>query len=434
MTTSRNHTSLPQSALSEDENTEPLQRDLHGWYRWLKKQETWLKKEERDWRHTNWRTRLWWIRKELRGLFGPPGPFIREAATNIRKWGGIVSSKFGVSIANQIVQITWLYLYSGIDPDFYYKYRFYLKEWSTLSNEVITNYQIACLLTRLNQRAGVREDQILDNKLIFYQFCSDENLPVIPTLCAFDDGEVTSLLWKPGAPLPQTNLFVKPVRGFGGRGGTQFHFSKNGYEGGHPARRYSASELIEMLREQSKEEPLILQECVHAHPMWEGFSPGALAIVRVVTARNLEGGYETIGTMFTMPKGSSKVANFGHDCLGASLDIHSGRLGKAMIKYPCEGPDRFAVHPDTMCPIENERLPGWHEIKRLAEKAHQSFAMPFIGWDIAYAKQGPIIVEGNVTWSPDPHQIPYKRPLTHTRFQPLYDTWMRHCLEAEASA
>ncbi len=435
MKPSRNYVSSLRAAGPQDEHSEPVRRDLHGWYRWLKKQETWLKIEERDWRRASWRTRLWWIRKELRGLIGPPKPFVREAAASVRKWGKVVSARYGVSVARQILEIIWLYLHLGINPDFYYKYYFFLKEWRALSKEVITNYQIAYLLTQLNQRAGVKEDLILNDKLVFYQFCSDENLSIIPTLCAFDDGKVTPLLWKPGAPLPQADLYVKPVRAFGGRGGTQFRFNKNGYVGGRPARRYSASELTEMLRKQSKEEPLILQERVHAHPTWEGFSPGALAIVRIVTARTLEGSHETISAMFTMPTKSSEAANFGQkDCLGAPLDISSGRLGKAVTKYPDAGPESYAVHPDTRCPIENERLPGWHEIKRLAEKAHQSFEMPFIGWDIAYARQGPIIAEGNVTWSPDTHQILHKTPLTRTRFQPLYDAWMQRCIRNEDNA
>jgi glutathione synthase/RimK-type ligase-like ATP-grasp enzyme len=55
-----------------------------------------------------------------------------------------------------------------------------------------------------------------------------------------------------------------------------------------------------------------------------------------------------------------------------------------------------SVHPTTGARIEGTRLPFWNEVKALAVKAHKTVeGRIIIGWDIAIAEDGPIVIEGN---------------------------------------
>ena len=69
------------------------------------------------------------------------------------------------------------------------------------------------------------------------------------------------------------------------------------------------------------------------------------------------------------------------------------------------------------------KLPHWPEVKEVALKA--AGVLPWaraIGWDIAIADRGPVLIEGNAEWSTSLLQIPAPHGLMSGEFKSLCAT------------
>ena len=78
----------------------------------------------------------------------------------------------------------------------------------------------------------------------------------------------------------------------------------------------------------------------------------------------------------------------------------------------------------------DRRLSCWNDVVDLGIRAHDHFD-PFhsIGWDIAIAEDGPVLVEGNHNWGVMIGQYPRLTPLGWTRLPGD----IRHRLEGAAA-
>jgi hypothetical protein len=94
------------------------------------------------------------------------------------------------------------------------------------------------------------------------------------------------------------------------------------------------------------------------------------------------------------------VDNFHAGGVAASVDVPTGKLGRATDMGLGKDTRWWDVHPVTGARIEGRILPFWNEVLALARHAHEAFADHVaIGWDIALLQNGPHLVEGNK--SPD---------------------------------
>ena len=115
-----------------------------------------------------------------------------------------------------------------------------------------------------------------------------------------------------------------------------------------------------------------------------------------------------------MPVGSRVADNFAHGGIAAPVKIATGEVGAAVSKSVAgmvRG-DSFPTHPDTGRPIAGLRLPNWQEVLDLCVRAHARFSeFHSIGWDVAIAEDGPILIEGNENWDPVVSQQPGRNPV-----------------------
>jgi hypothetical protein len=62
-------------------------------------------------------------------------------------------------------------------------------------------------------------------------------------------------------------------------------------------------------------------------------------------------------------------------------------------------------------------LPDWDTVLRYTKVAHEACSnFVFVGWDVAFTENGPMILEGNINWSADDYQRLRGEPLGCTRF------------------
>ncbi len=413
----------------------PVLRNLNQWYRWGRRDQ-WRRALTRrsntaEWGRAPWKTKVWWFREDF---LGTPIKNVVECQEKTREYGGIVARQYGISIARQVAEQVWLRLRYGISSHMYYTFRLFLPHMRRQAQEFVTGHKIVTLNRQLNRRACPEEAAVLKDKLRFATWCTAHGIPTVPVLASFKDGTMTPHVWDGGeAPLPRRDLFSKNADQWWGLESTRWrHVGQGRYDGGDGV--VDQEGLLGILKERSQEMALILQECYANHASIARLSSGGLCTVRLVTGR-LPGGEPTpFFASFRMPTGGAIADNFLAGGIAAPVDLETGRLGSAVSEHPRPGPPRYAAHPDTGHPIAGFQLPRWDEIVELGLETHRAFPeTPSVGWDIALTERGLLVLEGNEEWSADLIEIPHERPLTDTLFQPYYDAWMRHCLEAESA-
>lgn len=64
----------------------------------------------------------------------------------------------------------------------------------------------------------------------------------------------------------------------------------------------------------------------------------------------------------------------------------------------------MSQHPDSGQPLTGIVVPFFRELRELVIGAHSMFPeLRSVGWDVAIAVDGPVIVEGNLDWDAEIH-------------------------------
>jgi hypothetical protein len=196
------------------------------------------------------------------------------------------------------------------------------------------------------------------------------------------------------AELPDCDLFVKPLTGNGGRGAERWdRVAARQWSNG--AQVCDDRSLVELLR--SRRRPLIVQKRVRTHPALVPLTAGAVPTVRALTCLDEDGVAELVGAVFRMSIGDNRtVDNFHAGGIACAVALDTGELGLASDLGLDARLGWLRHHPTTSARIAGTRLPCWDETRALACQAHAAFGdRVVIGWDIAIAEDGPVVIEGN---------------------------------------
>ena len=108
------------------------------------------------------------------------------------------------------------------------------------------------------------------------------------------------------------------------------------------------------------------------------------------------------------------------------IDPDTGALGPGRTRTHC---DYVTTVPGTDRPLVGYRLPLWPQVKALALDAAAAFPWArAIGWDIAIAERGAVLIEGNERWSPSLLQLPAPHGLMDGELEALYRSLRRGSL------
>jgi len=363
-------------------------------------------------------------------------PLLRQTA----KYGWGLRQDAGMSVS-QLFFDAWAFCREEeCWPAGYYKYRLYRRERRPFARRFVHERIGLPVMKFLNDREDV---ETLDDKLRFADACARANLPHVETVAYFENGKIAESQFEDSQDFPQEDLFIKSTNLLCGRGVMRWRFDPVTKRYKHDGLCLTAPELIEHIRsisasgttlplwkrarsyvprlgfeferEDRKPRPYIIQRELKNHSLIARFTNGAVATVRVVTARSPSGDPELIIAALRMPTGMSRVDNFAAGGLAAPIDIPSGRLGAAVYKDPRK-PD-VDIHPDSKHRIEGELLPFWQEVQELCLRAHREFPrVATVGWDVAITTEGPKLIEANPGFCVEVVQMAHGKPLGHTKW------------------
>ncbi len=269
-------------------------------------------------------------------------------------------------------------------------------------------------LARKQRRFTPRQwECIIDDKAVFYSYCSYFGLPVPRLYAVFDKlggwdgtGQIIGerAEWERlfENDLPQ-EFIVKPALGAHGLGVVLYRRSGAGFTDLW-GQTLSVSAFYERLQTNPKYARFLIQERVHNDPELRRLTAtNSLQTARITTWITKEGAFELYLAFFKFIMGKNISDNFSSGRTGnmiANIDPETGMLGEPIAKSSDNIGFRVVpVHPVTGIDIRGTALPHWTSTLQLTERAARLFLpLRTIGWDVALTPDGPVLIEGNVWW------------------------------------
>lgn len=151
---------------------------------------------------------------------------------------------------------------------------------------------------------------------------------------------------------------------------------------------------------------LLLEERIHQHSRVNSLHPDSVNTVRIVTIR--KDGLTHIICAYLRIGNGGEVDNFNHGGMTAPVELTTGRVTAPAVNKEKEV---FSSHPLTGVTIEGFLLPDWEMALDLVREAAEVVpGMGYIGWDVAFSEDGPLIVEENNFPGHDIYQLPAHTP------------------------
>lgn len=245
----------------------------------------------------------------------------------------------------------------------------------------IRRFEDAALNKRINPKAWTAAC-VLADKIRFYERCATHGLRHPAVIATIVRGKIEVLDMPAGRP-----LLLKPARGEGGRG-------------------------VRILDGPAPDDPAALaawldrhcgglggawlvQTRILPHEALRDVALKALPTARITTVLDQTGRAEVVNAVLRIPSDPAvAVDNMKAGGLLCPVDLTNGSLGIACKGY---GGGDYTTHPVTGASLPGRTLPDWAAAKALVSDAHIcAFAdYALIGWDVGFAPDGPVLIEGN---------------------------------------
>jgi hypothetical protein len=312
------------------------------------------------------------------------------------------------NIGRHLIQLIRFSYEYRVNPESYYRVQLY--DYWKRRNDYVYNDEKDAVLCSINRHFSATDDRDINDKRRFFQRCASTQVPVIPIVAEFAEGNVTNHEYS--NKTETCDLFQKPACCSTGVGTALWRLDDGKYTG--KSGRLTRAELWHLLTQMSATRAIILQPRIYNHEALVAISGRALSTVRIVTIRDVDGDLRIVLASLRMAIGDQVADNFALGGISSPISLETGMLGPA--KRKCSVREEFITHhPDTNAPVEGAVLPFWAEAKKLAFEAHKVFAsLPSVGWDVGITNDGPVVVEGNSAWCSEFIQTTHRMPLADT--------------------
>ena len=327
--------------------------------------------------------------------------------------GRAIAARSGRALPMQLWDQLRLYFGHGYLAPWYYIFSLHDADLRRDAGAFLQRFETKrCVYQRLARR--LRPTSPLSDKHAFARHCEAHALAATPSLMLVTGGAIPPAL-------PEQDLFVKPIRGNGGKGAERWDWLDDGRYRRADGLVLVARDLAARLGALSDGEARIVQPRLRNHPAITDLSNGALQTVRALTCLDERGAPELIGAVFRMGIGANgTVDNFHAGGIVSAIDLATGTLGPATDLGMSARIGWLDAHPDSGARIIGRTLPLWNEVAALAVAAHAAFAdRVLIGWDIGITSDGVRLVEGNHAPDLDIMQRPQRRGLADSRLAEL---------------
>jgi hypothetical protein len=290
--------------------------------------------------------------------------------SRLTKWVDTESKRSGKSKSSVFVSFIHDYLAYGVNPKEYFWFHFDGKT-PEQKKTFFTKKMFQKLIKRNNDPAFV---QILNDKYIFSRTFSEfTGRKVIRSGKAMDMKDLEIIFED------TERVVYKPKDGSGGEGVQVF--DKKDYPD------------LNVLADKFRSMPDgVVEQWIKQNEAMSVAYPDAVNYIRVATLYR-DGQCHWLGAVFTLGRNHNKITNSFQGALFGLINVESGVVTTDLCSYSDE---IFKEHPDTGFVAKGFQVPYWKEVLELTAKA--AAVVPqvgYIGWDVAIAENGPVLIEGN---------------------------------------
>jgi hypothetical protein len=335
------------------------------------------------------------------------------ARAAVQEFGGAVTERYGLSETRQLSDVYALWLRYGLRPNSYFQFQLFRPERRRRVERYVDGTQYEAVLRYYLSGLERGHSAIFRDKRVFEGWCATHGFASVNTLAEISPDGIPDLE-RTAAGLRDVDLFSKPADLAGGAGTARWTYvGGRRWRGADGTDRDARSLVAELARASARSgHPMLVQERLRNHPGVTPLSTGGLCTARMITLRPLGGEPHLALAVQRMPVGDTVVDNFGQGGLTAPIDVATGRLRTATLKTARHLGAPVDTHPTTGTRIEGFELPRWAEAAALVRRAHQTVSpvIPIVGWDVAIAESGPVLIEANNVPGIPTLQIPWNEP------------------------
>ncbi len=284
--------------------------------------------------------------------------------------------------------------YWGVYPLQYFRYNMYELDCKlSLSDmkDYIPDYFAYFLLY---PKSFLSRDILCEDKFLFYSICEGLNIPQAKTILLTKNGlflsdkqdilnleSATDILKQSKAQ----KIFCKPRYGIGGKGISVFNNIDDKYIDKNTS---SVLDLAQFVNQD-----YIIQEGILQHPIMNDIYPLSINTFRIITEYTEEFGVTILFVLLRMGNKGMEVDNASSGGVYIGVDSVTGQLQKYAMSSKQE---RYTCHPYTEFKFDGFTIPFWQDIVSFIKNIAFKFSeIKYIGWDVAYTTDGPLIVEAN---------------------------------------
>ena len=244
--------------------------------------------------------------------------------------------------------------------------------------------------------------EILFDKVKFNQYCTKNGIPVaklyfsnVGNQFRSDDKmeEIESFdkfkeyLAKGFSLFGITKIFVKPNFGSLGTG----CFILNIEDLNNPA-------ILKDIYEEIINGEFLFEELIKQHSAISEINPFSVNTIRVDTYIDDLNEVQVLFAMIRFGRKGSVVDNASSGGFFVPINLNNFSLGEFGTQFLENGNNQIFKHPDTGYVFSGLKIPYSEETVALVKKTASAIGDRLTGWDIAITPDGPLIIEGNVTY------------------------------------
>lgn len=317
----------------------------------------------------------------------------------------------GTAFATQLGEMLLLLFLRGLGPGNYHKYQLWRKDmpWE----QKLGYWHDQRYYRFLDQVNPLAYRMIARHKIVAKALLDNFDLPTPRTVAYVDSRRVTDpagralpviagleeLLNAPGAP---ARICFKPVEGSHGEGFCAAELVKDEQLHLRPLNTHRALPLETFVEREltlAAGAEYLVEQYIDQHPQLAAFNTSSLNTLRVWAANDRSSNPRVLGVFLRVGRAGSVVDSRMDGGIRVRVDRDSF-LTQVGISQGSGAPT-FARHPDSGFELGGKQLPFRQETIALALKTTRLIpAASFVGLDIGFASDGPVVVEFNLAPTP----------------------------------
>lgn len=303
-------------------------------------------------------------------------------------------------LATQLADMYRLFRYYRHPPHHYLTYELYRRDLGSDVCDFVPPPLLRRFIHRINPPDAAAN---VEDKKRFARLMQHAGVPSVPVLASVErDGAILDPDDRPlGFPgllarlraARRTRVFLKPT--FGSEGVGHHVAEIRGDVLQIEGRGADESLLRSILFGDGRFASYLVQPVIEQHELLARLNPAAINTVRIDTF--VDGNrIHTNGAVLRIGSGERHTDNWAAGGYLARIDPGSGVVSATATTKAKYGRRTVRAHPKTGFVFGGVVLPYWSEVRALvADAARAVQPLRYVGWDVAIAPDGPLVIEGN---------------------------------------